>query len=104
MSFCVLFFLLLDCRCFPAYFHLGLHPATGLSLKCGVFLSPDHLLCIESRSQLTRRAYGEAATAPPLVSLCGTVNNPTLHLWGIREVWGGMWVCGMELCCAGDVH
>lgn len=58
MSFCVLFFLLLDCRCFPADFHLGLHPVVRLSLKRGAFLPPDYLLCIENRSQLTRRACG----------------------------------------------
>lgn len=64
MSFCVLFFLLLDCRCFPAGFHLGFHPALGLSLKRVAFLSPDYLLCIENRCQLTRRACERNSDSP----------------------------------------
>lgn len=66
-------------------------------------LSPDYLLCIENRSQLTRRACGRNSDNSPAMGLCGTVSNPTLHL-GYREVWGGMWAHGMGLCCAEGVR
>ena len=81
VSFCVFVLLVfLDCRCFPADFHLGLHPAAGLSLEYGAFLPPDYLPCIENRSKHPGAPVGEAVTTPPVVGLCGTVSNPTLHL------------------------
>lgn len=99
------FVIFLDCRCFPADFHLGLHPAAGLSLECGASLYPEHLLCIENRCHLDpARLWGETVTTPPLMGLCGTVSNPTPHTWG-AEVWGDMRVCGMgSHDCAGDVR
>ena len=74
------FAVFLDCRCFPADFHLGLHPAVGLSLKRGAFLSPDYLPCIENSSKHPGAPVGRNSDNPPAVGLCDVVSNPTLHL------------------------
>lgn len=58
------FVIFLDCRCFPADFHLGLHPALGLSLKLGAFLSPVHLPCIEIGVSLPGAPVGRNSDNP----------------------------------------
>ena len=81
MSFCVFVLLVfLDCRCFPDDFHLGLHPVVGLSLKRGAsFL--QRIYCVsKTGTHLARRSCVRNSDDPTVVSLCGTVSNPTLHL------------------------
>ena len=83
------FAVFLDCRCFPADFHLGSHPALGLSLKRGAsFL--QRIYCVsKTGTHLARRACVRNSDDPTVVGLCGTVSNPTLHLeqGGCAE-WG----------------
>lgn len=75
-----------------------------LSLECGAFLPPVHLLCIENRHQLTRRACGRNSDNPTAGGSVRHRKQSNATPVEYREVWGGMQVYVMGACCAGDVR